>query len=551
MTKKIIIGILLFSGLVFAAAQTKYYGDILMQGHKIIGLATDPSDSTSAATKGYVDAADATKLPLSGGSSKPMTGNLYMGTSNDKHQIKNVASPSSDYDAANKTWTVNTFLPRSGGNITGTIDMNFHPLINPSTNNIAWNYVVNRRYVNQEDELVASNANAALTNLAANVDSALANKLSKAGGRMTGTLDMGTNYIVRVHGPRSGETGALDAVNKQYVNGTFLPLTGGDLSGRLNMNGNFIINLADPTNSTQAATKGYVDGVSNTKFDKSGGPINGQISMTNHRIYNLGAPLLDHDAATKEYVDTTINSASVYQYFALRMGGKYDPFVNLGTTSNGFFDVVVLKEFSGAITSYFDGAPNFLLSGSFPSRKWKVGEVIRIHYDFSHVTGVNTNGTLFVKSNHGVIGNWGVSYRILSPEPAAPPMINLQFDSRAVGPDSSLDLSNFVSSRTFSFTIKNIGASISEAFLELEPAYTYDAEEDEIQVWLDVRSSSYYSRSTINLYNLSSGESTPVLVSIPYSNDTGFKWSFIIRGETTDGQDFSFRFGQFFIPAVL
>ena len=218
MRKKIIIGILLFSGLVFAAAQTKYYGDILMQGHKILGLATDASDSTSATTKGYVDAELATKLPLSGGSSKPMTGNLYMGTSNDKHQIKNVASPSSDYDAANKTWTVNTFLPRSGGNITGTIDMNFHPLINPATNNIAWNYVVNRRYVNQEDERVAANANAALTNLAAYVDAELATKLPLSGGSMSGTLNMCNQKITSLKTP----TASADAATKAYVDSLVL-----------------------------------------------------------------------------------------------------------------------------------------------------------------------------------------------------------------------------------------------------------------------------------------------------------------------------------------
>ena len=67
-----------------------------MGSNKITGLGT-PTASTDAATKGYVDTADATKLNLSGGT---MTGNIVMGA----NKVTSTATPTTDDDLTRKAY---------------------------------------------------------------------------------------------------------------------------------------------------------------------------------------------------------------------------------------------------------------------------------------------------------------------------------------------------------------------------------------------------------------------------------------------------------------
>lgn len=78
-----------------------------------------------------------------------------------------------------------------------------------------------------------------------------------------------------------------------------IPSGGGNVTGNLYMNGYSISGLNDPTDSTQAANKGYVDKM----LPKTGGTMSGSIVMGGNRITDLGTPTANTDAATKGYSD--------------------------------------------------------------------------------------------------------------------------------------------------------------------------------------------------------------------------------------------------------
>lgn len=81
------------------------------------------------------------------------------------------------------------------------------------------------------------------------------------------------------------------------------------ITGTLNMDSGTvgtITNLASPTNSGDAATKGYVDTADALKLNLSGGTMSGALAMGNNKITGLGTPTASADAATKGYVDTSV-----------------------------------------------------------------------------------------------------------------------------------------------------------------------------------------------------------------------------------------------------
>ena len=78
-----------------------------------------------------------------------------------------------------------------------------------------------------------------------------------------------------------------------------IPSGGGNVTGNLYMNGYSISGLNDPTDSTQAANKNYVDKM----LPKTGGAMTGTINMGTNRITDLGTPTANTDAATKGYAD--------------------------------------------------------------------------------------------------------------------------------------------------------------------------------------------------------------------------------------------------------
>lgn len=86
----------------------------------------------------------------------------------------------------------------------------------------------------------------------------------------------------------------------QTINTTFSP------SDDVSFNNNKIRKLADPSSSTDAATKGYVDGRSLSSFSSP----TGNLDMGNYGITNLATPINAKDAVTKSYVDNHTWSAS-------------------------------------------------------------------------------------------------------------------------------------------------------------------------------------------------------------------------------------------------
>ncbi len=183
---------------------------------------TSPTNSGDAATKGYVDTADALKLNLSGGT---MSGAIAMGT----NKITGLGTPTSNADAATKVY-VDTAISNLVAAAPGALDT--------------------------LDELAAALGDDA--NFATTVTNSIATKLALAGGTMSGAIAMGTNKITGLGTP----TLSADATTKTYVDtadALKLNLSGGTMSGAIAMGTSQITGLGNPTLAQDAATKTYVD----------------------------------------------------------------------------------------------------------------------------------------------------------------------------------------------------------------------------------------------------------------------------------------------------
>ena len=117
-------------------------------------------------------------------------------------------------------------------------------------------------------------------------------------GNVTGNLT--GNVVGNVTGNLTGNVTATSGTS------TFAGVT---ITGTLNMDSattGTIENLASPTNTNDAATKGYVDAADALKLALTGGTMSGVIAMGTSKITGLGDPTADQDAATKVYVDNLV-----------------------------------------------------------------------------------------------------------------------------------------------------------------------------------------------------------------------------------------------------
>jgi len=234
---------------------------------------TSPTNTGDAATKGYVDTADALKLNLSGGT---MSGNIAMGT----NKVTGLGTPTDTADAATKGY-VDTQVSNLVDSAPGALDT-----------------------LNELAAALGDDASFSTT-----VTNSLAGKLSLTGGTMTGAIAMGTSKITGLGDP----TLAQDAATKTYVDtadATKLALAGGTMTGAIAMGTNKITGLGDPTANQDAATKVYVDTQRDTRLATAGGTMSGAIAMGTNKITGMGDPTNAQDATTKNYVDGILGSAT-------------------------------------------------------------------------------------------------------------------------------------------------------------------------------------------------------------------------------------------------
>jgi hypothetical protein len=269
------------TGNVTASSGTSSFNDVTINGglnmnagtSATITNLTSPTSSGDAATKGYVDDADALKLNLSGGT---MSGAIAMGTS----KITGLGDPTADQDAATKVY-VDT-------SISNVIDA--APAALDTLNELA--------------AALGDDANFSTT-----VTNSIAAKLPLAGGTMSGAIAMGTSKITGVGNP----TLAQDAATKTYVDtadALKLALAGGTMSGAIAMGTNKITGLGDPTANQDAATKTYVDTADAAKLSLTGGTMSGAIAMGTNKITGAGDPTSAQDVATKNYIDVLFGSTT-------------------------------------------------------------------------------------------------------------------------------------------------------------------------------------------------------------------------------------------------
>ena len=269
------------TGNVTASTGTSSFNDVTINGglNMNAGTAatitnlTAPTNANDAATKGYVDTADALKLNLSGGT---MSGVIAMGT----NKITGLGTPTLTADAATKGY-VDTSISNLIDSAPGTLDT--------------------------LNELAAALGDD--PNFATSLTASIASKLPLSGGTMTGAIAMGTNKITNLGNPASDQ----DAATKAYVDtadAAKLNLSGGTMSGAIAMATNKITGLGTPTVNTDAATKGYVDTSDALRLALTGGTMTGAIAMSTNKITGLGDPTANQDAATKNYIDVLFGSTS-------------------------------------------------------------------------------------------------------------------------------------------------------------------------------------------------------------------------------------------------
>ena len=269
------------TGNVTATSGSSSFNDVVINGglnmnagtSATITNLTSPTNAGDAATKGYVDTADALKLNLSGGT---MSGAIAMGT----NKITGVGTPTATADAATKGY-VDTSIANLIDTAPGTLDT-----------------------LNELAAALGDDPNFATT-----VTNEIATKVAKAGDTMSGNLAMGGNKVTGLGAP----TLSGDAATKTYVDtadALKLNLTGGTMSGVIAMGTNKITGVGDPTSNQDAATKKYVDDQDALNLLKSGGTMSGAIAMGTNKITGLGTPTDNADATTKLYVDGILGSAT-------------------------------------------------------------------------------------------------------------------------------------------------------------------------------------------------------------------------------------------------
>lgn len=232
-----------------------------------------PSNANDAARKADVDAVNAAKLNLAGGT---MSGDIAMGS----NTVSGLGAPSASTDAATKGY-VDTSVSNLVDSAPGTLD------------------TLNELAAALGDD---PNFSTTLTN-------SIATKLPLAGGTMTGDIVLGANKATSTATPATDDT----LTRKGYVDtqdALKLPKAGGTMSGAIAMGTNKITGLGDPTANQDASTKAYTDTQRDTRLPLAGGSMAGGITMGNNKVTATYTPSANIDLTNKSYVDGILGSAT-------------------------------------------------------------------------------------------------------------------------------------------------------------------------------------------------------------------------------------------------
>jgi hypothetical protein len=222
-----------------------------------------PSNSTDAASKGYVDTADALKVDKAGDT---MSGALAMGT----NKITGLGTPTASTDAATKGYV--------DAQVSAVIDS--APAALDTLNELA----------------AALNDDASF---ATTVTNALAGKLALAGGTMTGDITLGANKATSTATPTTDDT----LTRKGYVDtqdATKLNLSGGTMTGDITLGANKATSTATPTTDDTLTRKGYVDSILGSATSAADSATAAATSATNAANSATAASTSATNAGTSE-----------------------------------------------------------------------------------------------------------------------------------------------------------------------------------------------------------------------------------------------------------
>ncbi len=339
------------SGNVTTATGTSTFNNVTIDGTldmssgtvgTITGLAT-PTNASDAATKGYVDTADALKLNLSGGT---MSGAIAMGT----NKITGLGTPTADADAVTKSYVdaiaqgidakasvvaaSTTNLTLSGAQ---TID---------GVSVIAGNRVLVKDQTTASDNGIYLCASGSWTRTTdADTYAELVAAYTFVEG---GTVNANNGFICTI--PTSGTLGSTSITFAQFsgagqvVAGTGMSKTGNTLNVNTASSARIVVGadeidlattgvtastyksvtvdtfgrITAGTNPTTISGFGITDAYTKTEVDTSlsgklsttGGTMSGAIAMGTSKITGMGDPTNAQDATTKTYVDGILGSAT-------------------------------------------------------------------------------------------------------------------------------------------------------------------------------------------------------------------------------------------------
>ena len=151
--------------------------------------------------------------------------------------------------------------------------------------------------------------------------------LSKSGGTMSGDIDLDGNDIIGISSIPPTDS---SVTSKKYVKDNYVNSSGGTgMVGNLDMNRNIIFNFANDSSLGSAVNREYV----NVSFlQKSGGTMSGNINLNNNDINNLpSTPPTNSSAIRKDYLTKNYSTNPTLQNIYLpKFGGRMQGILDMG-----------------------------------------------------------------------------------------------------------------------------------------------------------------------------------------------------------------------------